>query len=204
MRRTMLMTMLVLSLATSGALMAQNLEITPFVGYRLGGGLDAPDIQESFDFSDSESYGVAVDIPLGVDDYIEIFYSTQATRLEDSSGFLDGEPLFDIDIDYWHIGGLHQWNNGDIDTFLVATVGVTEFNPGPQEINSESRFSLGLGGGAKVMFGERVGLRFEGRGFTTFIDTNSEVFCDPFRCYSFASATVLWQFEARIGLVLAF
>ncbi len=61
------------------------------------------------------------------------------------------------------------------------------------------RFSVGFGGGVKLMFGEHFGLRFEVRGFGT--DINSDD--DHCHCHGDDDGD-LWQAEGRVGLVLAF
>ncbi len=200
------LTLVLVAVALPAVAAAQRFEVTPFVGYRIGGGLQDFDFeQDSFDFQDTESLGVALSIALREGVFLEILYSGQETTLEDESGFQGDQPLFDLDVDYWHIGGLYEFDTGQaFKPFVVGTLGVTEFDPQPAGISGETRFSIGIGGGAKMMFGENVGFRFEGRGFTTFVNSNTQVFCDPFRCYGYSSGTYMWQFEGRVGLILAF
>ena len=188
------------------ALLAQsNFELSPFIGYRLGGELDNFDVNETFDFDESDSYGVVLDFRVAPGAYVEVLFSSQETELEQDSGLFFGDlPLFEIDVDYWHVGGLYQWELGQVIPYVVGTAGITELDPQVPGLSSETRPSIGFGGGVKIMFGDHFGVRLEGRGFTTFIDSDSETFCNNFGCYGFRDTDYLWQFEARGGLVFAF
>ena len=203
--RQVFLTLLFVLVATSVASGQSKFEITPFAGYRLGGELDDLDFGDTFDFEDTDSLGLVLDFAVAPNAYIEILYSGQETELEVDTGlFFGDEPLFDIDVDYWHIGGLYQWEIGQVIPFVVASVGITELDPQPSGLDSETAFSMGIGGGVKLMFGDNFGLRLEGRGFTTFVDSDQETFCGDFNCYGYRDTDFLWQFEARTGLVLAF
>lgn len=204
MYRKALLFSLVLILLGPALATAQRFELTPFVGYRFGGGLDDFDFGDDFDFEDTDSLGVVLSFAINQSAFIELLYSIQETGLEEEGGFFGDQPLFDVDIEYWHIGGLYQWNIGQVKPFVVATLGITEFDPGPATLSSETRFSAGLGGGAKFMFGNHFGFRIEGRGFTTFVDNDNDIFCDSQHCYGYRDTTFLWQLEARAGVVLAF
>ena len=191
------------------ALQAQtNFEISPFLGYRLGGELDDLDFGDSFDFEDTDSYGVTLDFRVSRNTFIEVFYSSQETELELDTGlFFGDEDLFDIDIEYIHAGAMFQWELGQIIPFAVVTGGITQLDPAPAGLDSETRPSLGLGGGVKAMFGDHFGIRLEGRGIGTFIDSDNDSFCRRERrgrCYGYDDSETLWQFEARAGLVFAF
>ena len=202
--RKLLLSFSVLSVMLPVMAHAQRIEITPFVGYRLGGSLNDLDIEESFDFEDNDSQGIILDIAVAPNAFVEILYSTQETKLEEGGTLFLDNPLFDIDVDYWHVGGLYQFEYGRMKPFVVATLGITELDPQPRDLDSETKFSMGIGGGVKLMLAERLALRLEGRGFSTLVDTGEEVFCNPHACYGYDSATFLWQFEARAGVVLAF
>lgn len=203
MRKAFLFSLVVIVLAPAFA-EAQRFEITPFAGYRFGGGFDDFDFGDNFDFEDTDSLGVVLSFGVSEGAFVELLYSTQETGLQEEAGFFGDRTLFDVTVDYWHVGGLYQWNIGQMKPFVVATVGITEFDPRPEALSSETRFSMGIGGGIKLMLGDHFGFRFEGRGFTTFVDSEDEIFCDPSRCYGYTDTTFLWQVEARAGIVLAF
>jgi hypothetical protein len=183
-----------------------KLEITPFWGYRLGGDFQDLASGAEIDIEESSSYGIILDIPLSGEGQLEILWSRQETEL-DSGGFLTTNPLFNIDLDYLHVGGVYNWGYDDdkVRPFLLGSLGVTLFRPEPDELGSETQFSAGIGGGVKLFAGENIGFRFEGRGYTTFLNTDADaIFCGPGGCFIGVSSDILWQFEARVGLILAF
>ncbi|MEJ1961568.1 MAG: hypothetical protein WDO56_08500 [Gammaproteobacteria bacterium] len=79
-------------------------EITPFVGYRMGGDFDlsGSTTSTSSDLDDHNSFGFAVNLyPGDHSESYELFYSRQQTSLASNS------PLapFDLNVEYLHIGG---------------------------------------------------------------------------------------------------
>ena len=189
-----------------GLAFAQRFEVTPFAGYRFEGEIESRDFDEDrFDFEDNDSQGLILDIAVNESAFVEIYASAQETTLQDDRGFFGDQPLFEIDINYWHIGGLYQFEIGEgVKPFVVATLGVTELKPQAAGLSGESFFSVGVGGGVKLMLGRNVGFRFEARGFTTVLDAADDLFCDHSRCYIYDDGTYLWQFEGSAGLILAF
>ena len=88
---------------------------------------------------------------------------------------------------------------------LTGSVGVTHFDPNSSNLGSETRFSIGLGGGVELAASERVGIRLEGRGFATFLDSEGAVFCDSSSgCVVFVASDILWQFEVGAGVSFKF
>ncbi len=198
----------ILTLFASAA-WAQRVEITPFAGYRFGGNITTDgdfffDQLADFEVADGSSVGVILDFRLIDNLFLEFNLSRQDTKLREDFGLLDpGIDLLDLKVDYYHVGILYQWAPGQIRPFVTASLGGTRFDPDARDLDSLTRFSVGLGGGVKFLFSDHVGLRFEGRGFGTLIEDGDEVYCDFGDCYH-SDGTYLWQGEVRAGLVLAF
>ena len=191
---------------------AADLELTPFVGYQFGGTFesdydDDDDFFDDVDIEESESYGLMLDIGITRNAQIELFYSRQESAFEDSDffgGLFDDNEIFgDVEIEYFHGGFLYQWAGGQVQPFAVATVGATRFTlPG----DSDTRFSAAAGGGVKVFFNDHVGVRFDGRVYSTFIDEDDEVDCRRNRrvCYRYDDDVFLVQLDVKFGLIFAF
>lgn len=192
-----------------------EVELTPFAGYRVGGDFEDFDFR-GVDLEDSESYGLIADFDVGGGFQFELLYSVQDTRLESLEPVFviqvfpppdvpDFQPVvLDLDVEYWHAGLLYEWGTGgDVRPFVVGSAGLTRLIPEQAGFSTEDRFSAAFGGGVKLMLGGHVGLRFEGRGFTTFVDDDGDALCDRRRCYHHDSAA-LWQIEGLAGLVLRF
>jgi hypothetical protein len=67
---------------------------------------------------------------------------------------------------------------------------------------------MSIGGGVRVPFSERFSLRFEARGFFTFVGTSSSLFCETGSfggiCEVRASSSTFIQYEALAGAAFAF
>ncbi len=184
------------------------IEIAPFAGYRMGGNFEVTDIDQDIDLDDASSYALALDFPIDSMSAYELFYGRQESNLADNSPF---GPV-DVDVEYLHIGGTLVVSEEPrlFIPYIVGGLGVTRFTPDESIANTEddTRFSLHLGGGARLPFGDHFSLRFEARGFLTFVDTDSAVFCssDEFGgvCRIRASSDTFFQYEVMAGAAFAF
>jgi opacity protein-like surface antigen len=182
---------------------AQGWEITPFGGYQFGGEFAGLDADIGLELDEDVSYGLMVDIDLDPERQVEIYFSRQETQLTYDEGDFSGTSLFDIDVSYYHVGGTYLWDEPIVKPFVVGTLGITHLDPDPPGLSSETRFSMSLGGGVKVMPTEHVGVRLEGRGFATFVDSSTSVFYGDGLSVYF-SGDVFWQFQFSAGLVFRF
>jgi hypothetical protein len=88
----------------------------------------------------------------------------------------------------------------------VGTIGVTRFSP-DGDFDSETRFSLTMGGGVKWYFNEHWAARVEGRAYFTIFDSDAQVFCvssGGATCLFRVSGSVVWQIEALAGVTFRF
>lgn len=154
----------------------QGVELTPFAGFRFGGGFEDNVAGVDLDVREGAGFGLIFDIQADAEAQYELFYGFQGTRLE-TEGLFGGTPLFDLDIHYLHIGGTYVLPGEKVRPFVAGGLGLTFFVPQGAGPGSETRFSVSLGGGAKVPFSKRVGLRLEARGFLTILPESTEIFC---------------------------
>ena len=182
----------------------EGIQITPFIGYRVGGDFEDSFTGTELSLSEEETYGIVIDKDIRPGYQVEILYDFQPSRLT-AGGLTTPGALFDLDVEYFHVGGRQYWDKGRTRTFLVGTLGATHFDPEPSRLESKTRFSIGLGGGVELRATERIGFRFEGRGFATFLNSDGAIFCDSSGgCVVFVSSDLLWQFQASAGVVLNF
>jgi opacity protein-like surface antigen len=178
--------------------------ITPFAGYRFGGQFDDPMTGDNVDIEESATFGVAIDAEYRPDEAIQVFYSRQSTDVRDTT------PSFDLDIEYFQVGGVAAFpleGGTDWVPYAVGTVGAVRFSPGRGGVDDETRFAMTLGGGVQHNFTPRLALRLEGRGYFTFFDTNADVFCvsnGGATCLLRTSGSLFWQVEAQAGLTFRF
>jgi opacity protein-like surface antigen len=183
---------------------AGRFELTPFVGTRVGGDFDdieTPLISE-VEIDDGSSFGVVFDVSFGESWQLEILASSQPTELM-AEGTISGQV--DIDVNHFHVGGAYQFRDSldSVRPFVAASLGSTQFDP-DGALDSESKFSLSLGGGVKYHFNDRLGVRVQGRFTTTEINDDDEVYCDPFVCYVVEDSNFLNQTELSAGLIVRF
>ncbi len=153
-----------------------GVELTPFAGFRFGGSFTDNATGLDLDADEGASVGLILGVPATHETEYELFYSFQKTELK-AGGILSGDPLFDLDIHYLHIGGTYLLPGERVRPFVGGGLGLTYFSPDGPGLDSKVYFSLSLGGGVKIPISKRVGMRFEGRGFLTILPENSEIFC---------------------------
>ena len=100
-----------------------RVEITPFFGYRFGGGLEDAETGEDFELDDSAYSGGLLDLRLGEATQLELYYSRQETELQSEEGLFHGRTLLDLDVEYYHVGGTYVFTEGPWQPFVVGTVG---------------------------------------------------------------------------------
>jgi len=181
-------------------LAAQGVEIAPFGGYRFGGDFFELLAARPVDLDGAISLGVAVDIPFTEETQFEaIFTRERATILLAAAPALSTTST----VDHWLAGGLTELGNGRVRPFLTGLVGLTRY---AGETDSELRFAVSAGGGVKLFPQSHIGLRLDGRAFTTIIDANARAYtCAPnTTCLLALHADLVWQAEFTTGLVIRF
>ena len=184
-------------LLSTAVVPAVNVELTPFWGYRFGGELEDLNLEAS----DSDSYGLAVD--LNVDRYnaFEFLWSRQDTDLEFNdfgSGF---KRTVGITIDQYQFGWLMQGGDDKIKPFFTFHLGWGDFSP--DRGSGETEFNWSLGGGAKIFFNDTLGLRLGARWTPTYVDSDPAYFCNVYGfCYTVSDYDYFNQVEMSAGLII--
>jgi opacity protein-like surface antigen len=185
---------------------AANFEVTPFGGYTWGGQFSDSVTGTALKVDETANYGVMVDFKQDEQTQIELYFSRQNTQLKADNGLFTGNPLFDLDIEYYHVGGTYSPNPnpGKTRPFVVGTLGATHMVPKGSGLDALTKFSLSLGGGLKLFATDRVGLRLEGRWFGTLFDGSGSAFCSSGACAVQVQGSLFSQFVANAGLIIAF
>jgi hypothetical protein len=192
-------------------------ELTPYAAYRIGGEFEPEaepknDALETrpFELHDSNAEGLLLDIRTrDGNTQWEALYAHQSTELQTQPSFVGG-PTLDIDITHYQFGGTLLFDDGSASTtpFIALTAGIARFDPGLEAAEAENYFSWSLGGGVQLLAERRVGVRLEARVFGSLIDDESALFCvaSPAinACALAVEGDMLYQFEARVGLVARF
>ena len=181
---------------------AQGFGITPFTGYRFGGEFEDINTGTELKLSEEQTYGIIFDRKMASGDIMEFYYSKQPSSLL-ASGAVTPGALFDIDVEYYHLGGKYPMKS-NAGAFYVGSVGLTRFSPGINDLGPETKFSIGLGVGMETAADKRIGFRLEGRGFGTFVDSSGGIFCGGGGCIVVTESQMLWQFEVNAGITFRF
>ncbi|HKE45723.1 MAG TPA: outer membrane beta-barrel protein [Steroidobacteraceae bacterium] len=179
---------------------AVDFEAAPFIGYRFGGNFEDSTTGHSVNAKESIDFGLAFDVEYEPDRMVELFYSHQSTELKDTS------PKVDLDIEYIQVGGVAEYTQDDYTPYLVGTIGVARFSPGG-DLDEETRFAATLGGGVKWFINKNIALKFEGRGYISVFNSNTDVFCvsnGGAVCQFRVSGSAVWQLEAMMGVAIRF
>lgn len=180
-----------------------GVELTPYVAYRFGGEIDTDDRffrddDDDTDIEEGEAFGLILDVPLRDGFMLELLVSHQETEAEIDEGLFEPSVgLGDVSVTYGHVGILYGWRLGQVEPFVVGSLGGTLIDPDLPGSDEETRFSLGFGGGVKLFFAEHVGLRVEARGFWTDLGDDDD-FDDRF---DRDDGSGLFQGEATAGLI---
>jgi opacity protein-like surface antigen len=201
MRRTQRLTIWSLLLLCSFSYAGEaGLEFAPFVGYRFGGSLENDRTDRTLDFDEASDWGFTFSQPATETTRYELLYSHQDTSLADTT---DPNNAFDLDVHYFHMGGTVDVYQDRFTPYFSGGVGMTYMHPGQEGYDNETRFSLSVGGGLKWYPTERLGIRFEMRGYSTLVNSNSSLFCDG-GCELQISGDAFPQFETNLGLIFRF
>ena len=207
MRTTHLVAFAAMSLITAFAplsAVAGDFEITPFAGYTWGGEFSDSVTSTSLKVDETANYGVIVGVKQDEQRQIELYFSRQSTQLKADNGLFTGKPLFDLDIEYYHLGGTYSADSGKARPFAVGTFGVTHMVPQGPGLDAETKFSLSLGGGVKLFATDRVGLRLEARWFGTLFNGSGSAFCTSGTCAINVQGDLFSQFVTNAGVFVSF
>jgi len=198
--------------ALPSAVPGQSIEVTPVFGYRFGGTLDASsgmggsgDTSVGLEVDDAAAFGVHLGYRVGEGE-IELLYARQNTQLQ-TGGLFTGVPVFDLALETWQLGGSYLFGDDDARArpFVGVGLGLTRLLPEPAGLGDETRFAASIGAGVKLWLGRHVGIRLEGRGFFTVLDSDGRALCGSNGdCFIRATGSEISQAEARAGLILRF
>lgn len=183
------------------------MEVTPHAAWRFGGSFDTAEDQE-LDLEDGTGFGLSVNFRAQSNTQWEIYYGRQSSEFSADGASL-GDRSVDVDIDYLHGGGTYILDGESIRPYVVMTIGASRFSPeASPDLDDETFFSLSLGGGMRIAAGERVAFRLEGRFFTSFVETDSSLFCEiggsTNLCLLRADSSTVTQWQVSAGLTLKF
>ena len=178
--------------------------MTPFVGYRFGGGFFERITGQPVDLDGAPAVGAIVDVAFrepGL--FAEAFFTHQEARLTVPGGLFTPATNWRITVDHLQGGGLREFGSSRrTRPFLTGLLGLTRYAAAG---DNEIRFTASAGGGVRLMPLRHVGVRLDGRVLATFAEIGgSAIACSPGLCLVALDADLVWQAEFSAGLVVAF
>ena len=188
-------------LVASAPARAQSWEVSGLAGFTPSAGLDnrAPELSE-LNIGGGFTWGIQGARLFGPRWGAEVLWTQQASalRVGTDTGSAD---LFSMTIGQLHGDVLYHFGPAEarLRPFVFGGLGATFFSA--DDLDSETKFSFGLGGGVKYFRWQSIGVRAHVRYKPTMLnDEDAADFCDPF---GFCQGT-LSQFEFAGGVVLRF
>ncbi|NJD32956.1 MAG: porin family protein [Gammaproteobacteria bacterium] len=199
-----------LGVATASAADKPTVEITPFIGYRMGGQFDVNNptagYDNSADLQDSSSWGVDIGIYRDATSFYEVLYGYQSTSLDTNDPSL---KRADMKVEYYQVGGtlLYPMDSWAV-PYLSLTVGATRLDAKGAGSGSDTKFSGTLGGGIRVPVGNNFAVSLGVRGYLTAISSDTQFLCASGggngSCLIKSSGSTLFQGEALVGFTAIF
>ena len=181
---------------------AQTVEISPFAGYRVGGGFFERVTNQPVDLDGAPAIGGVVNVAMHDGLWFEGLFTHQEARVDVPAGAVASPTRWRITVDHWLAGGLQEFGQGRARPFLTGLLGLTRYGAAD---DNEIRFVVGAGGGAKLRPTRHLGARLDGRVFATFADIEGRtIVCSPGFCLVALSTDVVWQAEFSAAVVIAF
>jgi hypothetical protein len=182
---------------------AQDAEFTPFAGYRFGGDFFELVATGAVDGDGAPAIGFLLDVPLSNGLRFEGLVTHQSADVLAPAGSSHTPARWRIVVDHFQAGGLQEFANGRrrVRPFLTGLVGLSRYAAAGDD---EIRFTVSAGGGVKLFPWSVVGLRLDGRVFTTFVhvDARSVACASGAGCLVALRTDVAWQAEFSAGLIV--
>jgi opacity protein-like surface antigen len=142
-----------------------------------------------------------LDFGLGGDptDRLGLYASRQRSDIGVEAGLRDpGLTVYQV-----HLVGTKLYPMGRWEPFVLAGVGATLFEPADGSLQSNTEFSLQLGGGAYYKLGEAVRLRFDARWVPSITGTDVAGICSG-GCVIATRSDIYSQVQVNAGIAISF
>jgi opacity protein-like surface antigen len=182
---------------------AYEYSVTPFTGFRVSDSLEEEITEETVDVDETSSFGLILSIRRDRASSYDLYFSRQDTEVSLRSGAASNDP-FGIRIDYFHLGGTVEYEEEMLHPFATGGLGIARISPANEVFGTETKFSFSLGGGVMAPISENVRVRIEARALGITISGDRRILCANGQCEAQFEGSLFMQYEANIGLSVAF
>ena len=151
----------VILLAVTHSIYAQKIEITPQYGYQVGAKYNY--YGGYLKLKSSDQYGLTFGVNATDDITVEFMWAQQNTniRIKDFQVAPQETDLTDVVVNHYQIGAMHMFGYSEARPFIGLSAGWSTFNPEMEIYNGTTTFTLGVSGGLKYFFTDRIGIRIQ-------------------------------------------
>jgi opacity protein-like surface antigen len=190
----------------------KRFELVPFAGYQWGGSFDTRGNGGSVPagtlrLKDSFSWGLVLSTLARLGTAIELTYLRQDSDIEFDPATGATRDLGGFAVNYIQIGGRQEFGRGgQLRPFLGGSIGLGIMDPKEGNLDSSTRFSWSVGGGAKYMFAnERTGIRADAKLWATPVPSGEiGIWCGFYSCVAAEGTEWVTQGQVSGGIVVAF
>jgi hypothetical protein len=154
-----------------------KIEISPFGGYMFGGRIRF--YEGELRISDNGNYGVAISKEIRPDVQVEFSWNQMQSNasFRPNYGYEEFARTFDVNVNYFQLGGIWEMDMKNVKPYGLFSMGATWFDSKVNDIDDAVRFSIALGGGAKIWISDIIGIRLQGRFLMPMYFNGVGVFC---------------------------
>ncbi len=175
--------------------------ISPFYGYRFGGGIENNRTGRDYNFEDAPAYGLVLSYaPVDSFGQFELRWSRQESSMDFHGDY--GLGKVDMSIDVIQVGGELEYGTERFRGFVSADLGATHF--GSDGHGDATKFSWGIGGGVKAYLTKNIYLRADIRGYSTLTEgSGGFIYYNGVTVAGFSGFSI-WQGEVSGGIGITF
>ncbi len=209
---------LLVLLAGSVPVCAQQVEVSPLFGYTFSEGIDFDErdigdgtLANKLTPTSGFTWGFLVDYLVGEQFGVGFQFTDQNSTLE--AGLVDGgkRNLTDMKVKNYHGIFTYNWGDTGVRPFFFGGLGATHYSPDDivgNAVDGTTKFSTTWGAGVKMYVTDHVGFSLKGRWTPTYINSNPDgIFCSPFfpfGCWVASEANYANQGEFTAGVIFRF
>jgi hypothetical protein len=183
-------------------------ELTPIAGYTWGGTIYSYQsvFNQDVEAASHGHFGVNFGIPVGHDMKLALLVMRQDTDLQTAGGgvFSPNNTVGAFHVTYYQAGlEVPFAQSRTAIPYGVFTAGVANLDPDIKGLSADTGFSGSLGVGVKLPLSRNFGMRFEGRGFFTWLDNGND-YNDCHCGYYYNGGDGFYQGQVNMGFVFSF
>ncbi len=156
-----LLVVIAMLLAMTSTVHAQKIEITPQYGYQIGAKYNY--YGGYVKLKSSDQYGLTFGVNATDDITVEFMWAQQNTSIsiQDFQFYPQETELSDVVVNHYQIGAMHMFGYSEARPFVGLSAGWSTFNPDLDLYDGTTTFTLGISGGLKYFFTDRIGIRIQ-------------------------------------------